>query len=191
MNLSKRVLAWLAACTMRALTTNTTTNMRFNFAVQTLPGHSTFRRFFLVMAAGFLASACAVNHPGNDPLTGTRWQLVAVESMSDDQPTQRPDSPARYTLAFAADARVSLQLDCNRASGTWQATANPAQEPGRVSGGLSFGPLASTRAMCPPASLAPQLAQSLPYVRGYLIKDGFLHLTLMADGGILRWEPLR
>ena len=149
------------------------------------------RRYLSLITVGLLLNACAWQTPPADPLTGTRWQLVAIESMSDDQPTRRPDAPSRYTLAFAPDARVSMQLDCNRASGTWQTTASPTQEPGRLSGSLSFGPLASTRAMCPPDSLAPQLAKSLPYVRGYLIKDGALHLTLMADGGILRWEPLR
>jgi hypothetical protein len=29
-----------------------------------------------------------------------------------------------------------------------------------------------------------------PYVRGYLLKDGRLYLSLLADGGILAWEPL-
>jgi len=28
-----------------------------------------------------------------------------------------------------------------------------------------------------------------PYVRAYLLRNGRLHLSLMADGGILVWEP--
>jgi hypothetical protein len=44
--------------------------------------------------------------------------------------------------------------------------------------------------MCPPGSLAPRLMQQLPFVRSYLLRDGRLHLSLMADGGILSWAPL-
>jgi hypothetical protein len=28
------------------------------------------------------------------------------------------------------------------------------------------------------------------YVRSFLLKDGRLHLSLMADGGIFVWEPM-
>jgi len=50
-----------------------------------------------------------------------------------------------------------------------------------------MGPLSTTRATCPPDSLAPRLASSWPYIRSYLIEAGHLHLSLMADGGIYVW----
>jgi hypothetical protein len=56
-------------------------------------------------------------------------------------------------------------------------------------GGFRFGPLASTRALCPSPSLGELLARQLPYVRGYLLRDGRLNLSQLADGGILIWEP--
>ncbi|CAD5372883.1 Flagellar hook-associated protein flgK [Rubrivivax sp. A210] len=124
------------------------------------------------------------------PLAGTRWQLLAIESMSDEQPTARPAEPARYTLSFGADGQARLGLDCNRGSASWQASPAPGDTPGRLSGNLVLGPLASTRAMCAPPSLEPRLAQALPYVRSYLLLEGRLHLTLMADGGVLTWAPL-
>lgn len=43
--------------------------------------------------------------------------------------------------------------------------------------------------MCPPGSLAPRLMRDLPFVRGYLLRVGSLHLSLLADGGILSWAP--
>ena len=43
--------------------------------------------------------------------------------------------------------------------------------------------------MCPPGSLAPALGRALPFVRSYLLEGGQLHLSLMADGGILTWAP--
>jgi hypothetical protein len=70
--------------------------------------------------------------------------------------------------------------------GNWQ--VQPSAD--RSNGSFRFGPIASTRALCPPPSLAERLARLLPYVRGYSLRNGRLHLSLMADGGILVWEPL-
>lgn len=137
-----------------------------------------------VTAACTLPAAPAPTPPG---LAGTTWQLVAMQSMDDAQGTTRPADPAAYQLRFGADGRATLRVDCNRAMGTWQAT--PSAD-GR-SGSLQFGPLAGTRAMCPPGSLEPQLMRQLPFVRSYLLRDGQLHLSLMADGGILSWAPAK
>lgn len=35
-----------------------------------------------------------------------------------------------------------------------------------------------------------RIARDASQVRGYLLRDGQLHLSLMADGGIYSWEPL-
>lgn len=43
--------------------------------------------------------------------------------------------------------------------------------------------------MCPPQSLHDRIVKHLPLVRSYLIKDGHLFLSLMADGGIYEFEP--
>ena len=56
---------------------------------------------------------------------------------------------------------------------------------------LEFGPMAITRAQCPPGSLHDQLVKQLPYVRSYLIKDQHLFLSLMADGGTYEFEPVK
>jgi hypothetical protein len=105
--------------------------------------------------------------------------------MDDAQGLRRPVDPSRYTLTLQADGRAVLQLDCNRAMGPWQ--VQPSADPGN--GGFRFGPLASTKALCPSPSLGEPLARQLPFVRGYLLRDGRLNLSLLADGGILIWEP--
>lgn len=153
------------------------------------PGHAAPARLALLagLMAGLLAQGgCTAPPAGPSGLAGTAWQLVALQSMDDAQGTQRPAEPARYTLRFGPDGQAQWRLDCNRGHSAWQQRA--ASE-GR-SGQLSFGELASTRAMCPPDSLAPQLIRQLPHVRSYLLKDGQLHLSLWADGGILSWAPL-
>ena len=85
-------------------------------------------------------------------------------------------------LAFGADGVVRARIDCNRAQGGWK-SAGPNQ--------LEFGPMAITRAQCPPGSLHDQIVKQLPYVRSYVMKQGHLFLSLMADGGIYEFEPVR
>jgi heat shock protein HslJ len=140
-----------------------------------------------MVAASLLMVASLPLHaaPRTPPLQGTSWQLVGIQSMDDAQGLRRPRDASRYTLSLQADGRVVLQLDCNRATGSWR--VEPSADPGN--GGFRFGPLASTKVLCPALSLGEPLARQLPYVRGYLLRDGRLNLSLLADGGILIWEP--
>lgn len=118
-------------------------------------------------------------------LAGSRWRLLELQSMDDSIGTVEPDDPARYTLALGTDGKVSMQLDCNRGSGTWKSV--PSSD--GASGSFELGPMAMTRAMCPRGSLDTRIAREMGYVRSYVLKDGRLHLSLMADGGIQVWEP--
>jgi para-nitrobenzyl esterase len=111
-------------------------------------------------------------------LEGTSWRLVKFEG--GDGTVLTPDDPSKYTLAFEPEGRLTARIDCNRGMGTWQ-SSGPSH--------LEFGPLALTRAMCPPASLHDHMVKQLPYVRSYIMEDGHLHLSLMADGGIYEFEP--
>jgi putative lipoprotein len=112
-------------------------------------------------------------------LGGTSWRLVKFQG--GDETTLTPDDPAKYTIAFEPDGRLSARIDCNRGRGTWKSSAPPQ---------LEFGPLALTRAMCPPGSLHNQIVKQWSYVRSYVMRDGHLFLSLMADGGIYEFEPM-
>jgi len=118
-------------------------------------------------------------------LRGTEWRLVEFQSMDDAIGTKRPDDANLYTMRLNADGTVAMRLNCNRASGSWQAQAGPEG----TSGQFTFGPLASTQALCPPPSMDEQLRAQAPFVRSYLLENGQLFLSLMADGGIILWEP--
>ena len=98
----------------------------------------------------------------HDTLAGTSWQLVRFQG--GDGTTLTPDEKAKYTVAFGADGAVSVRFDCNRGRGTWKSTGKNQLEFG--------GPMALTRAMCPPGSLHDHLVKQWPYVRSYVIKDG-------------------
>jgi para-nitrobenzyl esterase len=137
----------------------------------------------LAMSGGLIACAHAQQPPAAQPmspgLAGTSWQLVQF-SGGDDK-VLKPDDKSKYTIAFSADGSVAVRVDCNRGRGTWK-SAGPSQ--------LEFGPLALTRAMCPPGSLHDRIVKDWEYVRSYLVKDGRLFLALMADGGIYEYEPM-
>jgi len=115
---------------------------------------------------------------GAAPLAGTAWQLVRFQGSDDTVVT--PDDGSKYTLAFASDGTLAARIDCNRGRGSWKSAA-PSQ--------LTFGPLALTRAACPPQSMHDRIVKHWAYIRSYVVKNGHLFLSLMADGGIYEFEP--
>lgn len=119
------------------------------------------------------------------PLAGTRWLLVEFQSMDDAVGAIRPDDPSAYSLTLKSDGTAILKLDCNSATGTW--SAEPAGD--GQSGTFTFGPLAATMAICPPPSMGERIARDAEYVRGFLLRDGRLYLSLMADAGVYAWQP--
>jgi heat shock protein HslJ len=132
----------------------------------------------LVAAAAILSSSFDARQTAAAGLAGTSWQLVKFQS-SDDK-TLVPDDKAKYTIAFGADGKASLRIDCNRGGGTWKSSG---------SNQLEFGPLALTRAMCPPGPLNDRIPRDWQDVRSYAIKNGHLFLSLKSGGGIYEFEP--
>jgi heat shock protein HslJ len=147
----------------------------------------------LLMALVIAGASCSRNPSavattpaaaGAATLAGSNWHLVEFRSSDDAIGVVRPDDPAKYTMSLAADGRVAMRLDCNRANGPWSSKATSAD-----SGSFSFGNLAMTRALCPPPSLDQQIARDTAFVRSYLLRSGNLYLNLMADGGTYVWSP--
>src|SRR5262245_59807343 len=135
-----------------------------------------------LLLASVLTLACAQSPPQGavGGLVGPTWHLVKFQG--GDGKIEMPVDRSQYALQFNANGSVIARIDCNRGSGTWKSTgANQ----------LEFGPMAMTRAMCPPRSLHDQVVTRLPHVRSYVIRDGHLFLSLMADGGIYEFEPAR
>ena len=141
------------------------------------PSKFFFASALLVLAA--CAGSSMAPKGAADPLAGTSWQLDSIEYMDDT--TFSPDDSAKYTLEFDAEGMVGMQADCNRLRGGYTYTAPS---------GLEFGALMSTRAACPPGSLYNRMVKDMPFVRSFVIKDGRLHLALMADGGIYNYSPM-
>jgi len=118
-------------------------------------------------------------------LAGTAWRLAQVAPPGGAAAALRPDDPQRYTLHFNADGRLSARLDCNRGSGPWQATPNGAQ-----AGSLRIGPIATTRAMCPPDAIGANLTRDLEAITAYRLQDGRLYTSLQDGATTYAWEPI-
>ena len=131
-----------------------------------------------VRRAIFAAAAEGAAGVARDPLSGTSWRLVRFQGS--DGAVLTPDDRSKYTLEFDAKGGVAARIDCNRGRGTW--TSSGANQ-------VRFGPLALTRAQCPPGSLHDQVVRQWGNVRSYVMNDGRLFLSLMADGGIYEFEP--
>ena len=129
-----------------------------------------------------LLAACAQTapQPAPDSLAGTSWQLVKFQG--GDGTVLTPDDKTKYTLAFGADGSLAARIDCNRGRGTWKSAAKNE---------LELGAMAVTRAACPPGSLHDHIVKQLHYIRSYVVRGGHLYLSLMADGGIYEFEPVR
>jgi heat shock protein HslJ len=131
----------------------------------------------LVVAAAILSSSSDAPQDAAAGLAGTAWQLVKFQSSGDK--TLVPDDKAKYTIAFGADGKVSLRIDCSRGGGTWKSSG---------SNQIEFGPLALTRAMRPTGPLNERIPKDWQDVQSYAIKNGHLFLSLKS-GGTYEFEP--
>jgi heat shock protein HslJ len=125
------------------------------------------------------AFAARTNSDVGGGLEGTSWQLVRFEG--GDDTILMPADRAHYTIQLAAGGKLTARIDCNRGTGTWK-SSGPTE--------LEFGPLTLTRARCPEGSLHDRIVKHWPFIRSYVLKDGHLFLSLMADGGIYEFEPI-
>ena len=132
----------------------------------------------LLLAFTFSGRAQTTTHTAATALSGTSWQLVKFQSGNDT--TLTPDDPTKYTIAFDKESGVSLRIDCNRGHSSWK-SAGPNQ--------LEFGPMALTRAMCPPSPITDRLPIDWENIRSYTIKGGHLFLSLNGRLRHLRVHP--
>jgi heat shock protein HslJ len=114
---------------------------------------------------------------GDALLTDTVWSWK--ETVTSDGKRIIPASPARYTLLFQPGGMVDVQADCNRGSGAYVLNG----------GSLSFGPIALTRAACPPGSLDAEFMKGLGLVSGQLFRGYDLVLTLSDSGSMVFSSP--
>ncbi|MBY6217346.1 META domain-containing protein [Qipengyuania aquimaris] len=138
-----------------------------------------------VITLAAMAAGCSTYEADNDPgLVGSEWELAAFISMDDSIGRIEPKDDQRFSIAFGDEGSAAMQLDCNRGTANYTM-----EETGETNGRLTFGPIASTRAMCPDPQLGDIMARQLPNVVSYALQDGKLSLALKMDGGIFEFVP--
>lgn len=123
-------------------------------------------------------TATAAKAPEPAPLVGTSWQWV---SFTDHNQKVAVDQPQNYTLSFKADGVLEIKADCNNAGAAYVLTDNQIQ--------IDVGPM--TLVACPEASLSEDFIRYLGFARLYFLKDGSLYMDLMADGGTMKFNPVK
>lgn len=127
----------------------------------------------LLAATGLTASSAFVAQPpGGSPLTGVVWQWRHTVTNTD---SMTPDDPSRYTIEFGSDGRASIRADCNRGSGSYQVMGNQ----------LSFGPIATTLAACPPGSLDSDFLRQLNDAGVYSTDGNRLNIGLKSSVAVM------
>jgi para-nitrobenzyl esterase len=112
-------------------------------------------------------------------LAGTSWRLARFTAS--DGRVLVPRESQSYTIAFAEEGTLAARVACNRGGASWTSSA-----PGQ----LALGPLTLTKKGCPADPLQQRLVKDWANVRSYVLKDGRLHVSLLADGGVYEFESL-
>ena len=159
-------------------------DLKLQYLLPSASGKSLLALLFLFSASSLPALASDLSDLSD--LKGTAWRLAEFRSMSDEVGSLRPDGPLSVQIRFAADGTAAMQLDCNRGSAKWK--HKPSTDPS--SGQIELGPVAATRALCPGGKLGEKFAKDAPMLRGYMIRDGRLSLSLMADAGNYIFDPI-
>ena len=138
--------------------------------------------------AGALLSACVSSPPDTasaqkTALAGSAWNLVSFTSSSDEVGVITPQALEQFQMVFGMDGKAAFQFNCNRGTGSYETVDMP-----DGSGSLRFGPVATTRAMCPQQAMSARLPGDIEFVRGYMMVGDKLFLSLMADGGVYEWS---
>jgi heat shock protein HslJ len=111
-------------------------------------------------------------------LGGSRWDLVQLRTTDDS--VLRPERHVPYTLEFGSDGQAIVVGGCNRGGGTY--TVHPPKD-------LSFGPLATTRAMCAPGSISARYLGDFARMRSYQLVGGRLFISLADGGAVYEFTP--
>lgn len=122
----------------------------------------------MTLIAIMLGGCCACRKGKNNlPLKGTEWHLMRL--MGRDLGIDKD----KFVFTFSEDGQFGGTGACNRLFGEYKSDAK---------GALSFGPIASTRMMCPDANLETEFSAVLSRATHYEV-DGNL-LMIFSNGEV-------
>ena len=106
----------------------------------------------------------------------TTWLWVSLTTPVESVTVDAPD---KYTIRFDKTGKLAVKADCNHGTSSYTVGADRT---------LKLGPMAFTRAMCPPGSLSDRFAKEVGRATSFFVKDGDLYLSLPTDSGTLRFR---
>ena len=98
-----------------------------------------------------------------------QWQTEELEDTSD------------YTIEFLADGHIAIRADCNRGRASFETFGE---------NGLRVGPVAMTRAACPPGSLEQRFVEGVVSSSSYAFDGEDLVLYPVVEPGTMRFTPV-
>ncbi len=129
-----------------------------------------------VGSSGGTATPPAPTSTNLQRLTSSVWKWQ--QSADNTGQTWTSPNPANYTLQFNADGTLSVKVDCNSGSGTYQADESKLT--------MTLG--ATTLMACPPPTLDTIFQQQLGKVVAYGFDGDSLILLWQADGGSMKFS---
>jgi para-nitrobenzyl esterase len=112
-------------------------------------------------------------------LAGTKWTLVQFTGRRNDD-VRVPAAVENYDITFGADGKVAVQADCDAGTGLWSTPERSV---------LKFSQLAIARGTCQPASMSYKFLRDVAHMNTYVVRNGRLHISLIADGGVYEFKP--
>ena len=111
-------------------------------------------------------------------LERTAWRVVKLPG---NRALPAAES-GKYIVAFGDHSRLSALVGCQRGRGTWKVS-------GRSD--LQFGPLGLASSKCASNPVSSRVIADWRRVQSYVVRNGHLFLSLMGDGGVYEFEPVR
>jgi heat shock protein HslJ len=109
-------------------------------------------------------------------IIGVTWEWLGLQTPKDAINVADPSS---YTITFAADGSLALQVDCNRGVGSYSVTKDNQ---------LKIAPIGTTMMMCAEGSLDGDFTTNLERVTSFFQLEGDLLLEQPFDSGTLRFR---
>jgi heat shock protein HslJ len=137
-----------------------------------------FPVLFGILIAGWAAdgqTTSAGHSTAPQDVLGKTWEWIETITPVEKITVTNPE---RYTIRLEENGKLQARFDCNRGGGDYKISE----------GKLSFGPMMSTRAACPPDSLDGPYMRDLQRVVSFFIQDGNLYLELPLDSGTMRFR---
>ena len=106
----------------------------------------------------------------------TTWEWIWFGSGAEEFDVEAPE---RYTVAFSADGKVAIQVDCNRGVATYELGPD---------GTIELSPIGVTMMLCEDDQLGDRFVKSLEQVRLHFEKDGDFVLEAPISSGTLRFR---